>query len=183
MLENRGVLMTIETIMWLLPVFFMLHDFEEIIMFKPWTGRNSAELLKRFPKLATRFLPHMERLSTSSFALAVSCMFILISAVTSVAVIFHLYSLWAGLLLVFFLHLVLHIVQFIVYDKYVPVIVTSVISSVYCIWALYYVMEGNHIDWPQAAGWGVVSIIVGVLSVLLAHRLAERFERYLKDRF
>lgn len=175
--------MTTETIMWLLPIFFMLHDFEEIIMFKPWIGRNAVELRRRFPALAARFLPHVERMSTSSFAVAVSIMFILVSAVTALAVIFHLYSLWTGLLLVFFSHLILHIVQYITYGGYVPVIITSVISSVYCIWALYHILASGYINWPEVLIWTVAMIILGGISVFLAHRLGERFERYLKQRF
>ena len=35
----------------LLPIIFMIHDFEEIIMFKPWLTKNSTEIKRRFPKL------------------------------------------------------------------------------------------------------------------------------------
>jgi len=28
------------TIIWLLPIVFMIHDFEEIIFFKPWIIKN-----------------------------------------------------------------------------------------------------------------------------------------------
>ena len=42
----------IETLMWLLPIVFMLHDFEEIIMFKPWMNANCAALEKRLPTWA-----------------------------------------------------------------------------------------------------------------------------------
>jgi hypothetical protein len=32
--------MKIETLMWLLPIIFMFHDFEEIIMMKIWLKKN-----------------------------------------------------------------------------------------------------------------------------------------------
>ena len=35
--------MKIETILYLLPLVFMLHDFEEIVMMKSWLARNAAE--------------------------------------------------------------------------------------------------------------------------------------------
>jgi len=37
-------------IVWLFLIVFMLHEFEEIIFLKPWVGKNSAYLSKRFPK-------------------------------------------------------------------------------------------------------------------------------------
>ena len=42
----------IETLMWSLPIVFMFHDFEKIIMFKPWINENRASLTKLFPKWA-----------------------------------------------------------------------------------------------------------------------------------
>jgi hypothetical protein len=44
----------LETLMWLLPIVFMFHDFEEIIMFKPWMNANYAALEKRLPAPAPR---------------------------------------------------------------------------------------------------------------------------------
>jgi hypothetical protein len=174
--------MTIETLMWLLPVFFILHDFEEIIMFKPWISRNSDELFKRFPKLAARFLPHMEKLSTSSFAVAVVEIFLILSIMAFVAVELKLYSLWTGILLAFFVHLILHIIQFAAYRKYVPVIITSFVCCLYCIGALFYLIGANLVNWPETAIWTIVVVIVAGIDIILAHRLAERFERYLKKR-
>lgn len=34
-----------------LPVVFMLHEFEKIIMFKRWFNTNKTKLQKRFPKV------------------------------------------------------------------------------------------------------------------------------------
>jgi hypothetical protein len=44
----------IETLMWSLPIVFMFHDFEKIIMFKPWINENRVSLTKHFPKLGAR---------------------------------------------------------------------------------------------------------------------------------
>jgi hypothetical protein len=101
-----------QSVMWLLPVVFMLHDFEEIIVLRPWLEREAGYLQQHFPRLATRVLPHFSQLSTSAFALAVAEEFVLLSAVTLFTVEREHYALWAGLVLAFGLHLVFHIVQF-----------------------------------------------------------------------
>jgi len=41
----------INLIMLLLPFVFMIHEYEEIIMFRHWIDRNREELRKRFPKI------------------------------------------------------------------------------------------------------------------------------------
>lgn len=40
----------LETIVLLLPIVFMIHEYEEIIMFQNWLGNNRNELKRRFPK-------------------------------------------------------------------------------------------------------------------------------------
>ena len=45
----------INLIIMLLPFVFMVHDYEEIIMFRRWIDRNREELRKRFPKVESFF--------------------------------------------------------------------------------------------------------------------------------
>jgi hypothetical protein len=104
----------IETLMWFFPIVFMFHDFEEIIMFKPWINANRASLTKLFPKWAPRALAWAANMSNSAFALAVAEEFIILSALTLMAVELEFYSFWAGLLMGFFIHLLVHLGQFII---------------------------------------------------------------------
>ena len=46
----------INLIMMLLPFVFMVHDYEEIIMFRRWIDRNREELKERFPKIESFLL-------------------------------------------------------------------------------------------------------------------------------
>jgi hypothetical protein len=173
----------VETVMWLLPIVFMGHDFEEIIMMRPWLNRYGDRLKARFPALAGRFLPRIEQLSTSAFALAVAEEFVILAVLTYLSVEFALYSLWLGLLLVFFLHLVVHIGQVIVLRHYAPVFVTSVLGSFYCLFALYYMIVYTPVVWGYALGWAVVLGVILAANLLLAHRLAGRFEVWLRTAF
>jgi len=169
--------------MWLLPIVFMIHDFEEIIMMKPWAAKNSAEIQRRFPALASRVLPQLNRLSTSSFALAVAEEFVLLSALTYFAVEYELYAVWAGVLLAFFIHLLVHIIQFLLYRNYIPVILTTLITSLYCVFALYYMNLYNYLDWPDVAQWTWISGAVLIINLVFVHSLARRFEKWLNKNF
>ena len=160
--------MKMETLMWLLPVIFMFHDFEEIILMKPWFAKNSRDLQQRFPLVASRLLPHFESLSTSSFALAVER---------------ELYALWTGVLLVFFFHLIVHLLQFALYRKYVPVITTSLLSIPYCLFALYFLNSHNVMDWSNITRWTIIAAVVAVSNLVFVHWLAARFEKWLNVNF
>ena len=129
--------MKTDTILWLLPIIFMLHDFEEIIMTKPWLTRNAGRLRQKYPRIAARLLPHFSGLSTSAFALAVAEEFVLLSVLTLFAAEYKLYALWAGVTIGFFLHLLAHAVQFLALRCYVPVILTSLPAGMYSLAALF----------------------------------------------
>jgi hypothetical protein len=175
--------MKTETIMWLFPIIFMIHDFEEIVMMRPWLEKNRTYLSGRFPRLAARMLAHFEGLSTSAFALAVAVMFLIVSAATLIAVELDLYALWAGALIGYFLHLIIHIVQFLVFRRYVPVVITSIVTAPYCVWALIVVNTRQPLPAGQTLMWSAAAVIVIGGALPLVHALAARFQRWLKAAF
>ena len=74
----------INLIMMLLPFVFMVHEYEEIIMFRRWIDRNREELRKRFPKIESFFTQRgVFDYSTSTFAVGTAHEFILISVVAA----------------------------------------------------------------------------------------------------
>ena len=172
--------MKIENLMWLLPVVFMLHDFEEIIMMRPWFDRNAGFLRERFPRLTDRLLGHYEKLSTSSFTLAVAEEFVIITAVTFLAVEQGWFAVWGGMLLGFFAHLIVHFVQFLVLRRYVPMIITSVPAAIYCIYAVNHLLTAGYTTWPALWPWALFFIAFIAVNVLLIHGLAARFEQWLR---
>ncbi len=172
--------MKIENLMWLLPVVFMLHDFEEIIMMRPWVDRNAGFLRERFPRLADRILGQYEKLSTSSFALAVAEEFVIITAVTFLAVENNWYAAWGGMLLGFFAHIIVHLVQFLAVKRYAPMIITSIPAAIYCIYAVNYLLTAGHTTWSALWPWTLFFIAFIAVNILLIHRLAARFEEWLR---
>jgi hypothetical protein len=65
----------------------MLHDFEEIIMMKPWIRKNEEYICRRFPKVGPKIASHIKNTSTEGFALCVAVLFFMLGAVS-------LFSLW-----------------------------------------------------------------------------------------
>ena len=95
-------MMKLELIMLLLPVVFMLHEYEEIIMFRHWLDRNRDELKRRFPRFE-QFLAHRGHFdySTATFAIGTAHEFILISLISFCAVWLDAYQLVRSICRVF----------------------------------------------------------------------------------
>ena len=173
--------MKVETLLWLLPVVFMIHDFEEIIMIPSWMERNRAEILARFPKLGKRLLSQFGNLSGPGFSVAVLEEFVLISVMTLLAVENSWYNLWTGLMLAFFLHLFMHVGQFLVFQKYIPAIVTSLLSMIYCLYALKLMSDHGLIVWQETAKWFAFFIVIFILNLSFAHRLGKLVNKLLVE--
>lgn len=156
----------------ILPIVFMIHDFEEIIMFKPWLTKNREELKRRFPKME-RFMAKnsLFDLSTSAFAVAVMHEFLLISAATFVSLYFDDYSVWFAAFMAYFVHLFMHIGQWVLFRKYVPVIITSILTMPYCIYTFLRFTEMTDI---QLLLWFFAGVVAAVLSFFPAFFLATK---------
>lgn len=164
-------------IVWIFPIVFMLHEFEEIIFLKPWVGKNGAYLSTRFPKLAKRFLPRFENMSVSAFTVAVAEEFILLSIVTIASVLLDNYLLWFGVFMGFFIHLLMHLAQWLILRKYIPVIYTTIISLLYCLFSLRYILKENLFLIHEIIIWTFIGFGIVALNLLLAHKLAAWFDK------
>jgi len=171
--------MKIETMMWLLPVSFMIHDFEEIIFINAWMTRSEKELGKKFPHITARMIPHMKKLSAASFAFCVAEEFFLLCAAVLIMAELDFYSAFAGLLAAYTIHLCAHFIQAAVFRGYIPALVTSIITSFYCIWAFLYLSKTASVFWTEAGLWTLFFIIFIVVNLGFMHFLAKKFERFL----
>ncbi len=160
-------------IVWLLPIVFMIHDFEEIIFFKSWINKNREYLTEKFPKISKRFLPRMENLSTSAFALAVAEEFILLSLITVGSVLSDNYLLWLAAFMGFFMHLFVHLVQWIILKRYIPAILTTFFALIYCIYTLYKMIENSIFQTSEIVLWTIIGFGLVIVNLLFAHKLAK----------
>ena len=170
-------------IMMLLPIVFVVHEYEEIIMFRRWIDRNREELRKRFPKIESFFTRrgHLDY-STACFAVGTFHEFILISIVSCYSVWSGAYQWWFGALTGYSVHLLMHIAQWIVYRKYVPVIITSFLTLPYCIYAFAEFSKVTTLSGLQLLLWAVIGIVLTILSVFSAFFCMNKFQRWEKIR-
>ena len=123
-------------LLWSLPAMFLLHDAEEVLFLPPWLRRNRELLARRFPQLARRMLPHFDGISPLRFAAMAAEELVLLVAVTACAALAGCYYPWLALFLAFGMHLLIHLGQWAVVGRYVPVITTSLPCLACCGWGL-----------------------------------------------
>ncbi|WP_281644986.1 HXXEE domain-containing protein [Bacteroides zoogleoformans] len=169
----------INLIMMLLPFVFVIHEYEEIIMFRCWMDRNKEELRKRFPGIESFFTRRgLFYYSTATFAVGTAHEFILISVVSFCSVWTEEYQWWFAALTGYSVHLLIHIMQWIVYRKYVPVIITSLLTLPYCIYAFAEFLKETALSSSQMVLWATIGIVLTVLSLFSAFFCMGKFQQW-----
>jgi len=123
----------IYVMVWLLPILFMIHDFEEIIMLKPCQKRNQAYFVKK----GYRQYPFNYPESTSAFSIAVLEEFILASLVALISSFTGQVILWYGVFFAFTLHLLFHLITAVKIKRYIGSTFTSIVLLLPCCYILY----------------------------------------------
>jgi hypothetical protein len=157
---------------WLLPVIFMMHDFEEIFLIEAWKNRF-AEQLK-----AAKNPPFAEMHDTASFSIGIALEFVFLSVVTLFACIFDSYYLWYGLFFGFAFHLLLHCFLTIKFKHYVPGVVSAIpflALSIMILWKSYELCR-FAIGTLAICCVGGVAFVLAMILVL--HKLMPTFEKW-----
>lgn len=162
----------------LFPLVFMIHEFEEIICFKSWVTKNGLWLTDKYPKFAKQ-IAHIGQLSVPAFSIAVLEEFILVSITTVLALTLQWYSVWIAVFTAFTFHILLHIVQWIVVRKYIPVIITSLLSLPYLIWGLSRIL--NEFSLSMIMICFVSGTLVAILNLYFVHKFASLYDRTIKN--
>lgn len=167
----------IQVLIWLFPILFIFHDFEEILLMQAWINKNKYYLCERFPRLSKKLQPHFDNITTSSFALGVAEEFILISVVTIISYVTNFYSLWVGLFIAFTLHLVVHCFQTLIIRRYVPAIVTSIICLPICMYIIKHIVQLITLD--TVILYSIIGLIIMVINLGIVHKFMDAFSKWL----
>lgn len=77
--------LNVQTLIWLFPIIFIIHDFEEIILIEKWLHHNCHKLYERLPpKIANKVVKQFS-MTTAQFAVAVLFIFLFVSLSTILA--------------------------------------------------------------------------------------------------
>lgn len=129
------------SLLWLFPVIFMFHDFEEILTVEKWMKTRGDGIFKRIPSFAQKIYRSSFQMNTLHFAKDVFWVYLIIVTVTAISVFFKIYLLFLMALHLFFIHVFTHVGQTLYFRIYTPGVVTSIILvlpySVYTYYRLF----------------------------------------------
>lgn len=169
----------IDIIVCLLPMVFMVHELEEITGLKTWLDKNGEWPDKKFPVFKKQ-VQGVRCLSVEGFAVAVSEEYLIVCIVTLTALIFQWYYVWIAVFMAFSFHIVVHIVQWIIAGRYIPMIITSLFSVPYIIWGMVNIVCLFTVVVIVISF--IAGIVVAVLNLSFAHKLAYKFDRYINNK-
>ncbi|MFS0557102.1 HXXEE domain-containing protein [Brevibacillus sp. 179-C9.3 HS] len=164
-------------LIWLFLVVFMFHDFEEIVMVEGWVRAKKELIRQTVPARLMKLMEPSFAMNTAQFAVAVSCIF----AVLSAAVILTVTTFSTGTYLPFFLvclhvmflHVFMHVGHTVVLRTYTPGVVTAVALVLpYSLYTYFRLLEAGLVTWPMI--WSTLPYSLLIIPVLyMAHRIGE----------
>jgi len=86
--------------------------------------------------------------------------------------------LWLAAFMGFFMHLLIHLGQWIILKRYIPAIRTTFPALGYCIYTLYEITFKNNIfQISKVVLWTIIGIVLLGVNLILAHKLAEMYDK------
>jgi hypothetical protein len=172
--------LNVQTLIWLFPIMFVLHDFEEIIMIEKWLEKNSAVIYDILPeKIADRIIKQFS-MSTAQFSVAVLVIFLFVSSSTIMANQYVIQGLLGNIYifeiitLTFFLHAFTHIGQSVILRSITPGVFTALIVIIPYSLVLYHSLLVNEV-----ITWEVIFVclpfcLLIIPTALLAHWIGKK---------
>jgi hypothetical protein len=124
--------------LWLMPVLFMIHEFEEIFMIEAWSERHKEKINQIWPTKKPFGLDNAGPYLSACIGIGIFSEFIMIFLICLICVIFQNYYAWVGIFVGFLIHMLSpHGTDVIKFKGYTPGIITGAIVFIPCLWVLY----------------------------------------------
>ncbi|WP_394233713.1 HXXEE domain-containing protein [Niallia oryzisoli] len=165
---------SLNTLIWLFPITFLLHDFEEIIFVETWFKKNYVRLEPKVPGRMKKVFRDLSKTNAARFSIPVLMQFIVYIIASYLAVEQNYYGLFLGVNALFFLHIFSHVGQTLFFGTYAlgvgSAIVITLPYSIYLFYRLINETIISYLDLIQNLPYGLIS--VGI--VWYGHKLAAK---------
>lgn len=167
---------------WLLPILFMLHDFEEIIMAEAWGNRYQTKINRIWPKRQPFGLKYVHKsYQTAAFSIGVEVIFLFYALISFFSVLFNNYFLWYAIMIGLLLHFIfLHIIMSIRFKNYVPGVITSILFLFPNGWILYYAQKILHYSIPTILLACATVVALAVILFPILHKSMGSWSKWIE---
>lgn len=147
----------------LFPSIFMLHEFEEILLFPRFMRRN--------PKLQQQFLA--STFTPSRFNAIVCQEFILLLIVLGLSIYFESFDIYITVIIAYIYHVIGHIIQSILLRQYVPGVLSGIITAVYCTGRIYDMVSANY--WLLA--YSFITLLLILVNIAVSFKILQMLQK------
>lgn len=162
------------TLIWLFPIAFMFHDFEEILFWELWLKKNNYEVKSRIPAFLSKQVDTIVEKSTAQFSFPVLLIFSLTVLSSFLAVEYESYGFFLMASGAFFLHGFMHIGQAIVLRRFVPAVITSALIVIPYGLALYgRLIHTEIINMPGLLVYFLFAVVLILPLILIMHKVGD----------
>lgn len=155
--------MSIVQFYFLFPALFMLHELEEIVWMPSFVKKLSAQ----FPDI--RFLSYYTPFTFNAIVLE---QFLILMTSLYLSYQFNNYSIYATIIIAYIYHVLGHLIQTIVIRKYVPGLLTGILTSLF---SLFYLKNNVPINlyWYSFITLSLILVNL-VLSFIILHKISHK---------
>lgn len=160
---------------WMLPILFMLHDFEEIIFVPNWVKKH-ANFLKnmRSPLFGSAK-------NSSLFSVAVLEEFIILIIVTVTCFIENNQILYLSFLIAYMCHFLIHFGTSFYLKTYSPGVISALIESPLLIWLIFKYYQISHPSLKILLFYLIPTLIFVTLNLFFTHKfISWYYKKHLK---
>lgn len=174
MLEWLSSHLSLHALIWLFPITFMLHDFEEISFVEQWFKKNDKTIMKKVPKQMKGMLEKISQTTAARFSIPVFFQFIIYILASYLAAEKQDYGMFLGFNLILLLHVFTHLGQTIFFKLYALGTGTALLITLPYSLYLFYRLNKEAIiglsDILLSLPYGMITIAI----VLIGHKVAPR---------
>ena len=146
----------------LFPSLFMLHELEEIVWMPSFVKKISIQYPNN--RILTYYIPF-------AFNFIVLEQFLILMTSLYLSYQFNNYSIYASIIIAYIYHVLGHLIQTVVIRKYVPGLLTGILTSLF---SLYYLNPNIPIE---LFGYSLLTLLVIILNLVLSFVVLHKMSR------
>ena len=147
----------------LFPSIFMLHKFEEILLFPRFMRRN--------PKLQQQFLA--AAFTPFRFNAIVCQEFIFLLIVLGLSIYFESFDIYITVIIAYIYHVIGHVIQSILLRQYISDIFSGIITGGYCTYQIYDVVSANY--WILA--YSFITLLLILINIAVSFKILQVLQK------
>lgn len=158
---------------WMLPILFILHDFEEMIVMPLWKTRHHR-------KLATLKKPYFGSVTQgSAFAVGVLEEFIILLFISGFCQITHNNLLYLSFVIAYTSHFIIHYIMCLQFRGYVPGVVTVTLELPIVLLIIFHYWPSDS-SLLSAISYILVAISIAYINLIIMHLIMPKIQTHLE---